>query len=160
MVTGLPKQFHVSIKHRNHLGAMTKDVMIVQNDICEADFTTMALDDFFTHSGYDSLAVTTVGGHRALHAGNANTDNKVKYDGGNNDQLVILSEVILHPDNNSQIFNFGNASGYHRGDINMDGLVKFDGARNDRFVTQFIVFFYPLNETKLNNFNNMIEQMP
>jgi len=159
-VTGLPKQFHVSVKHRNHLGAMTADPMNVQSNICEADFTKMDLGEFFTHDGYEDLAVTTVGGKRALHAGNANADGKVKYDGGTNDQLVILSEVILHPDNNAQIFNFGNAAGYHRGDINMDGIVKYDGARNDRFVTQFIVFFYQLNDTKLNNYNNMIEQIP
>jgi len=159
-ITGLPKAFYISIKHRNHLGAMTAEPMVVHSNFCEADFTTMGLAEFFTHSGYENLAVTTVGGRRALYAGNANTDGKVKYDGGSNDQLVILSEVILHPGNTTNIFNFGNADGYHRGDINMDGIVKYDGARNDRFVTQFIVFFYPLNDTKLNNFNNMIEQMP
>jgi len=159
-VTGLPKAFYISIKHRNHLGAMTADPMLVHSNTCEADFTTMTPSDFFAHDGYENLSVKTVGGMQALHAGNANSDNKVKYDGPSNDQLVILSEVILHPDNSSRIFNFGNAGGYHRGDINMDGIVKYDGARNDRFVNQFIIFFYPLNSTRLNNYNNMIEQIP
>ncbi len=159
-INGLPKEFLIAIKHRNHLGAMTATPLSMENNIIKVDFTNLPLVDYFTSPGFDSLAVTTIAGKRALWAGNANASCQVKYDGSNNDRLSVLRNVIFFPDNEGQILNFSNAKGYFSGDINMDGTVKYDGIRNDRFINQFIIFFYPKNETKLNNFNNMLEQLP
>lgn len=93
------------------------------------------------------------------YAGNANYDNKIKYDGVNNDRQTMGSQVLSDSGNTGQVLNF-NAEGYLSGDINMDGTVKYDGVGNERQVMQNSVITYPLNTGNLNNYNNMIEQIP
>ncbi|MEM6316095.1 MAG: Ig-like domain-containing protein [Bacteroidota bacterium] len=157
-----PLNFFVSVKHRNHLGAMKKSPVQTVNDTARVDFTTLPLDNFFTHSGYDSLAVTTMSGKRALWAGNANIDVKSKYDGATNDRIIIGNNTLSFRQNVLLNLNFGNAFGYFQGDVDMDGIVKYDGANNDRIRLQNILLNYPLNfrNLRINNFNNMIEQVP
>ena len=161
-VFDLPTSFYLSVKHRNHLGAMFSNPLIVEMGSVTADFTTATNADLYNNSGYDGYEQAIVGGKRALWGGNANADGKTKYDGPVNDRNVIVANVLLHPTNNSQIFNFANAVGYYPGDVNMDGKAKYDGSFNDRVIIQNIVLLYPLNfnGNQLNNFNNMLEQLP
>ena len=157
----LPGTFFMSIKHRNHLGALCTNVLTVANAAVALDFTSLGNDDLFSNPGFSGqVAMTTVGGVRALYTGNANFDDRIKYDGAQNDTQIAASQVLNHPHNAGVILNYANAEGYYSGDINMDGLVLYDGANNDRQFILNTVLTYPLNQNLLSNYNGLLEQMP
>ena len=161
VVSGLPGTFMVSIKHRNHFGALYNQVLTATNQAVSLDFTTLTDADLYVLPGFTGQeAMATVGGVRALYSGNANFDTQVKYDGLANDRQVSASQVLSHPGNASQILNFANATGYSSGDVNLDGKVLYDGANNDRQLILNIIVTYPLNTNILANYNGMFEQLP
>jgi len=159
-IVGLPPSFYVAVKHRNHLGAMTASALTPMAGSLVVDFTTMGDADLYNLAGYDGLEMTTMSGKRALWAGNANGDNKVKYDGSANDRIRLANDVITHPSNSGFNLNFDNAIDYLQGDIDMDGKAKYDGGSNDRILIQNIALTYPLNTLTLNNYNDLLEQLP
>ncbi|GAB5552916.1 MAG: hypothetical protein Sapg2KO_25070 [Saprospiraceae bacterium] len=153
--------FFVSIKHRNHLGVMSALPITAVNDVLSVDFTTLNDNAIFNQVGYDGAEQATVNGIRALWAGNANLDAKVKFDGAGTDRNAVLAGVIAFPGNSENAFNYDLAIGYFLGDINMNGKVKFDGAGNDVvFIQAIIQQLYPLNNTNALNYDLMIEQLP
>lgn len=161
VVAGLPATFKVSVKHRNHLGALCNQTLTAVNQQVTLDFTTLTDANLFALSGFTGqVAMATVGGVRALYCSNANFDAQVKYDGLANDRQVAASQVLSFPANASQILNYANATGYFSGDVNMDGKVLYDGANNDRQIILNIIVTYPLNTNVLANYNGMFEQMP
>ena len=162
VVSNLPGTFKISIKHRNHFGAMGANTVTVSNANATLDFTTLTGTALYSLPGNTSnISMATLdGGVRALYAGNANLDVKTKYDGVTNDRQVIGSQVLSYPGNSGLVLNYSNATGYFSGDINMDGKALYDGANNDRQLILSIVINYPLNTSDLNNFNDMIEQIP
>lgn len=159
-VKGLFGQLFVIVKHRNHLGAMTATPISIIGKSLTADFTTMTdLNLYHKSIFYDGLEQTSLHGKNALWAGNANADNKIKYDGSFNDRIILAAEIITSPPNIDQNLNYNNAIEYHQGDINMDGKAKYDGSQNDRIILQYILHTYPNNSSYLNNYNLMIEQI-
>jgi len=159
IVGGLPANFFVTIKHRNHLGAMTGKPVQVSNEAATADFIRMIDADLYHNVGYDTLAMTTMGGKNALWAGNANANIQTKYDGVMPDRMIIANNILLDGGNQLEALNF-TAKGYYMGDLNMDGETKYDGAQNDRLLIQYFILTYPLNTEKLRNYNDMLEQLP
>ncbi|MEM6316090.1 MAG: Ig-like domain-containing protein [Bacteroidota bacterium] len=159
-ILGLPASFHVAVKHRNHLGAMTANVLTPTMGNLVVDFTTMGDADLYHFGGYDGLEMTTMSGKRALWAGNANADNKVKYDGGANDRIKLANDVLTFPANSGFNLNYDNAIEYLQGDIDLSGKAKYDGGSNDRILIQNIVLTFPLNTLTLNNYNDLLEQLP
>ncbi|QEE48048.1 hypothetical protein FUA48_00170 [Flavobacterium alkalisoli] len=163
-LTSMPETFYVSVKHRNHFGAMTSGPVTASMGSVTVDFTTIT-DAQLYHlpASPDNVAMNNINitGYvgRALYAGNANYDTKIKYDGVNNDRQTMGSQVLSHVNNTGQVLNY-EAVGYLSGDINMDGKIKYDGINNERQVMQNSVLTYPLNTSLLNNYNNMIEQIP
>ena len=156
---GLPADFFVTVKHRNHLGVMTGQPIKVTNEAAMVDFITIADADLYHAVGYDSLAMTTMLGKNALWAGNANADAKTKYDGTMPDRMIIANNILLDGNNQLEALNF-TGNGYYMGDLNMDGKTKYDGAQNDRLLIQYFILTYPLNTEKLRNYNDMLEQLP
>ena len=69
IVTSIPRSFFVSVKHRNHLGAMTGTEVPIVNEMAIVDFTTISHTDLFYQTGYDTLAMTTIIGKKALWLG-------------------------------------------------------------------------------------------
>lgn len=161
LVVSLPSTFRISIKHRNHFGALYNQALTATNQAAALNFTTLGNGDLFALSGYTGQqAMATVGPVRALYTGNANFDGQVKYDGLANDRQVSASQVLSFPGNASQILNYANATGYFSGDVNMDGKVLYDGANNDRQLILNIIVTYSLNTNTLSNYNGMSEQVP
>ncbi len=162
MLDNLPDSFFVAVKHRNHLGTMTAKEVLPLNSTATVDFTSMPLADYFTNPGYDTLAVTTMQGKRALWAGNTNKDAKTKYDGSVNDRIAIGFDILTDGLNNPSILNYANTMGYLQGDVNLDGRTKYDERANDRILLQNIVLTYPLNfyGSLVNNYDRLLEQLP
>lgn len=161
LVVSLPATFRVSVKHRNHFGALYNQALTAVNQAVALNFTTLSDTDLYAASGFTGQqAMATIGGVRALFSGNANFDGQVKYDGLANDRQVSASQVLSYPGNASQILNYANANGYFSGDVNMDGKVLYDGTNNDRQFILNVIVTYPLNVNILANYNGMSEQMP
>ncbi|MES2777755.1 MAG: Ig-like domain-containing protein [Bacteroidota bacterium] len=167
----LADNYFVAVRHRNHLGVMSATALPVSSFNCSTvvDFTTMT-DAGVWHNPatpqYDGLEMALVTNTatnttlKALWAGNANTDNKVKYQGGANDRTLIQSDVVNYPTNTTLNVNYDLGYGYHRGDINMDSKVKYQGGGNDRTLLQSLVLGYLLNTTINVNYDLFLEQLP
>jgi hypothetical protein len=128
--TVTPWQYHVSIRHRNHLGVMSAGVIELTSNPVVVDFTNPTLELY----GQNPCKVS--GTTRSLWLGDSNRDKKVTYQGPNNDILSLFSIVLNDPDN---VFHNANhiVYGYWLTDSNMDGAAIYSGPNNDRS-TSFI----------------------
>jgi len=144
MLSGLlPGSYHVSVRHRNHLGVMTATpVTITGGSVPSIDFTKPSTTVFGKQS-----RITASGGTVALlWAGNANTDTRAIANGPSNDTGVILGDVLLAKENLSVSTNYRMA-GYQTTDINMDGITIFAGPSNDVNMLLGNVLLHPGNST-------------
>ncbi|MES2777314.1 MAG: hypothetical protein V4722_24260 [Bacteroidota bacterium] len=167
----LNDDYYVAVRHRNHLGAMTALPKPATTFNCSSvvDFTTMTDAQIWHNPAtpqYDGLEMAQVTNtitnttYKALWAGNANTDNKVKYQGGTNDRTLIQSNVIDFPGNVSLNINYDLAFGYFKGDINLDSKTKYQGGANDRTILQSLVLGFLLNSTLNINYDLFVQQLP
>ncbi|CAN1578545.1 hypothetical protein MCERE19_04362 [Spirosomataceae bacterium] len=157
------ESYYVSVKHRNHLGAMTAGAIAMTVTGTLVDFTTMTAVQTYNLPGYDGFEQVDVNGKMALWAGNTNAKIKVKYVGVDNDQIPVFSQTVNYVTNTTEQYNFDFATPvYLYGDINMDAKVKYRGPNND---TSFIFFnvitkYALLNTGALYNYDLFIEQLP
>jgi hypothetical protein len=158
------ESYHVAVKHRNHLGVMTSESVIFTSIGTVVDFTIATAADLYDLPGtvnYDGVEQITTNGIQALWAGNAITDNKVKYQGPSTDNTPILVRVLTDPGNTSPTYNFNNSTGYDLSDINMDGQTKYQGVNNDpSYIFLNVLFNYSLNTGGLYNYDLLVEQLP
>jgi hypothetical protein len=156
-------EYHVALRHRNHLGVMSANTIFLNLVGAPCDFTNGSVPEFNfgIQNGidYSTLAQKNINpGVRGLHAGNSDPDNKIKYQGTGSDRNAILTQVLNHPGNTLFEFNYNFATGYFSGDINMDGQVKYQGSGSDSNILLTNVLTYTINTTPI--FDFMIEQIP
>jgi hypothetical protein len=111
--------YHVAVRHRNHLAAMTNSPVALNRIPATIDLRAPLTPT------WGSEARKLVGNTMLLWSGNTVLDNSVKYTGSQNDRDPILVNVGSTTPNNS-------VPGYHRDDTNLDGIVKYTGSGNDR----------------------------
>ncbi len=114
-----PGPYHVAIRHRNHLGAMSAaplEVSVAQRSYRLSDGSTPA---------YGTEALKTIGTAKALWAGNTAWDGALRYVGEGNDRDPILVAIGGNVPT-------ATATGYLATDVNMDGKAKYVGDGNDR----------------------------
>ena len=109
-------QYHVSIKHRNHLGTMTLIPINMTNGI------TL---DFSNINTWGTDGMVSIGSIKALWAGDVNFDGVLKYTGNGNDRDLILSRIGGTTPTDVTI-------GYFSEDLNLTGTTKYTGQDNDR----------------------------
>jgi hypothetical protein len=113
--------YHVSIRHRNHLGCMSSSTYTFNGSTVSVDFTNPSTSTWGTN------AQKTIGSVHALWPANSYfADHVVKYTGANNDRDAILNR-LGGTDPNATVTNI-----YAVEDVNMDNVVKYTGAGNDR----------------------------
>lgn len=155
------QQFFVAVKHRNHLGAMTATSHTLTEAGTLVDFTSMDYADLYHRNGYsDGTEMVTIGGVKALWAGDANRDGTLKYQSAPSDFNEILNQLLGFPGNTTDLHNYGAAFGYFSGDINMDGKLVYQGQHTDGFQLFGNFYSYPLNTNKLYNYALFVEQLP
>lgn len=120
-----PGQYHVSVRHRNHLGVMTADNFSLSNATTLVDFSSPAVPLYGTNP------TAIIDNFRAMWVGDANRDKKVIYQGPGNDILKLFTYVLYAPGNTNVNPNFMEL-GYSTTDLNMDGYTIFSGPNNDR----------------------------
>ena len=114
-----PGNYHVSVRHRNHLGCMTATAVALSS----ASGTIDLSDQNTATWGND--ARKAIGNVRVLWAGDVDPDGVIKYTGANNDRDPILVRI-------GGTVPTSVANGYHPEDVNLDGAVKYTGPDNDR----------------------------
>ena len=114
-----PGNYHVAVRHRNHLGCMTASPIAISGTPAVVDLRTSATATWGTDARYSN------GTLRALWAGDANGDGLLKYTGSSNDRDPILVQI-------GGTVPTATAAGYHRTDVNLDGTIRYTGANNDR----------------------------
>jgi len=112
--------YHVVLRHRNHLAIMTATAIPLDAEPEMLDLRTAAV------STYGTNARVNLNGVMALWAGDATGNGTVKYTGAGNDRDPILTAVGSTTPNNSV------SNAYDRRDTNLDGVIKYTGSANDR----------------------------
>lgn len=111
--------FHVIVRHRNHLGIMTAAAAALSAAPVTVNFKV------FGTATYGTNARRNVSGTQVMWAGDCNSDGTLRYTGTNNDRDLILTTI-------GGSVPTSTLSGYHTEDVNMDGAVKYTGTANDR----------------------------
>ncbi len=111
--------YHVAVRHRNHLGCMTSTTRSLSALATTVDFRTTLT------TTYGTSARKTVGSAQVLYTGNAKLDAQLKYTGSNNDRDPILVRVGSTTPNTT-------VAGYFIEDVTLNGVVSYTGTVNDR----------------------------
>ena len=115
-----PGSYHLTIRHRNHLGLSTELINFTAGNN-NFNFTTATDATLFG----TAAAFTTMNGKTLLIGGNANSNLNVRYNGPANDRDAILAFLGAN--------ETGLTAGvYTAQDVNMDGTVRYNGPANDR----------------------------
>ncbi len=158
------QSYYVSVKHRNHLGAMTAVAIPMTATGTTVDFTSMTSAQLWNNTTqYDGYEQVDVNGKMALWAGNTTADIKVKYVGVGNDQVPGFSQALGYSGNTGQQYNYDFATPvYLSGDVNLDAKVKYRGPNSDPTFIFFNVItkYAGLNVGALYNYDLFLEQIP
>lgn len=119
-ISAVPGNYHVAIRHRNHLPVMTLNPVAFGTAPVSLNFTSAAL------ATYGSNAQRADGGVFQLWPGDVTVNSQVKYTGSSNDRDPILVAVGSTTPNNTL------SGQYSAKDVNLDGSVKYTGSNNDR----------------------------
>jgi hypothetical protein len=117
--------YHVAIRHRNHLGCMTAAPVALGAVPVTVDLASVALVVYGTN------ARKAVGGAfpaQVLWSGDVTGDRVLRYTGAANDRDLILQRI-------GGVIPTNTVDGlYLLEDLNLDGTVRYTGAANDRDV--------------------------
>jgi hypothetical protein len=124
-----PGNYHVIVRHRNHLPVMQTFSVPLTATATTIDFRSSGLSCFTRPTPYGDLPRKTVGTTRTLWSGNVDQfgplPRGIYYTGLGNDRDPILQAI-------GGVSPTATITGYHRADVNMDGVVKYTGVNNDR----------------------------
>jgi hypothetical protein len=111
--------YHIALRHRNHLGMMTATPVTLTGTSTVVDFRMPSTATFGSEARKD------INGTMVMWAGNVIPDDRLKYTGAANDRDPILVRI-------GGVVPTNTVSGYWPEDVNMDGIVKYVGLGNDR----------------------------
>lgn len=137
--------YHVGLRHRNHLGVMTRDAIPLSDTTASIDFSSPLLAVAGEH------ARQQVGGKALLWSGDVNHNNNLIVSGPNNDSNTLLGSVLHAADNVSGSSNFL-LRGYADTDLNMDGVTLYVGPGNDSNLLRRNVLQHPANTSMATNY--------
>ena len=138
-------QYYVSVRHRNHLGVMTKVPVALDT----ASLATLIDFSKASTATYGAAAQYIEGATAMLWAGDINADNRLFNVGISNDLLELMSAIIDDPANGA---SDGNKNlnhilyGYSSTDVNLDGYSIFAGPNNDVLIPMLNVALHPNNQ--------------
>ncbi len=145
--------YHVAVKHRNHLGVMTANPVAVSATTPLIDLTLPSTLVYGTNSRQ-----LTGAGVALLWAGDAKNNGQVIAAGPNNDRNELLETIFLAAGNSSYAANYI-VAGYRATDLNLDGVALAAGPDNDDNLILSTVFLHPDNSADATNFI-VEEQLP
>ncbi len=165
----LPGSYYVVVRHRNHLGIMTRNALPLSSTTTTVDFRNPNTP-IFTYTGTSSYTLNAINQAQvivqqgvAMWAGNCFADNAgssphnlIIFQGTNNDVNTIYQQIITNPLSSP----FFKLKGYSTGDVNLNGEAIFQGTNNDvEFIYQNVINNHPGNGLKV-PFFTIREQLP
>jgi hypothetical protein len=128
--SSVPASYYVSVRHRNHLGAMTAGAVALAHTGSLVDFTLLSTPLWDDGTNLDGLEQVTINAKYALWAANTNIDAGVVFAGQFNDKDAVFNQTDQAPGNilRSQTYIL---NGYHTGDVNLNARAIFAGQNND-----------------------------
>ncbi|MFK7979143.1 MAG: carboxypeptidase-like regulatory domain-containing protein, partial [Saprospiraceae bacterium] len=139
--------YYITIRHRNHIGISSQNAYTFGlNTIPKIDFRNVFTA---TNGNYSSIKMSNT---NAQWAGDTNGDEKIIYQGPNNDPSQMFYSVILDKKNSHYLTNYI-SRGYLVEDFNMDGITIYQGPNNDRSLLLYnTIFAHPNNRNFITNF--------
>ena len=155
--TAASSSYYVVIKHRNHLGMMSANTIVLSETTTVVNFT-----DSTNEITYGTDAQSTYGmpsGKVGMWAGNTDENTQVRYQGSGNGANTIKDEVLADSGNtsNSNLYSF---SGYDTADVNLNGTIRYLGAGNDSNSIKDVMLAHPNNQSSPSNLFIILEQLP
>ena len=142
---GLAGDYYLSVRHRNHLGIMTKSPISIASGttaIVDMRSTNPLVSNYMAVSGVHP--VDTMGTNVVMWGGDANSNGIVTFHPGKflSDRDAVFFEIFKDPINRTSYNHI--RKGYFNGDTNLDGDVKYQGPKNDLDRLMFFnVLSYP-----------------
>ncbi len=112
--------YHIALRHRNHLGVMTARAQVLGGVLRSCNFMNGSVA---LHGA--EAATVLLGGIQCLPAGDATWNGRLRYMGAGNDRDPILTRV-------GGSTPTATALGYFREDTDLNGVVRYTGSGNDR----------------------------
>lgn len=154
-----PNSYFVAIKHRNHLGVMSRTALPLTSATTLVDFRKVATPTFrLTQTVVDQAQVVVQQGV-AMWAGNVLRDGRVVYQGTGNDVNSVY-QAIITPAANTLLSPFFKNRSYNLGDVNLNGETVFQGTGNDVEFIYLNVFGNHPGNVLGQNFFIIREQLP
>jgi len=145
--------YYVAIRHRNHLGVMTASPVAITTSGTTIDYRKPSTATYVIAAQSIHQSQVNVLQGKALWAGNALPDNKVVYQGTENDSEAIRMKIMNAPGNQTLMLPIYLLTGYYPEDVDMNGTVVYAGTGNDvEFIYQNIIKNHPGNLLLQNNF--------
>lgn len=132
----------VGLRHRNHLGVMTAEPLLLNDTATLLDFTSKQT----LVAGEDGRA--EVNGRMLLWVGDLQHDKRIITQGPGSDANSVYEGILSNKNNTGYNMNF-QFSGYNPLDLNMDGRIIFSGPNNDAT----LLFANTLSHPKNGGFN-------
>lgn len=139
--------YHVMVRHRNHLAAMTATPVTLSTSLTAVDFTDPATATY----GSQAQRIHPIALRAMLWAGDADGNGYITGAGAGNDATEILRVVLTAPGNVAYNHTYI-ATGYLTADLNLDGQVIASGGNTDTAVLLANVVQHPLNALFAANF--------
>ncbi|WP_298418426.1 hypothetical protein [uncultured Kordia sp.] len=149
--------YHITIKHRNHLGIITNaSIVFLEGLPTTVDFTNQASQITFGSNAQTSFGMPT--GKVAMWTGNVNGDTIIQYSGTTPDAPSILSAVL------NDVGNFLNfptyvINGYNTNDLDLDRKTQYAGTSPDAPIILQNVLAHPGNFLNFSTYL-ITEQLP
>ena len=131
--------YHIAVRHRNHLGIMTQDAVALSSAYTLVDFRNGSTP---THGSNAQKQLES--GMFGMWSGDVNSDGQIVFQGIGNDPNSVFFKVLNDPNNTN-----GNASivinGYLPEDVDLSGKTIFQGGNNDLNKIFFDILVHPEN---------------
>jgi hypothetical protein len=138
--------YYVVIRHRNHLGVMTKTPIALSSmTSTSVDFRLKSTPTYSTNARLERDI------DAILWAGNANLNRNIIANGPENDASTVLSSILVAKGNELLNTNYI-LTGYLNSDLDLSGAVIFSGPDNDINILVGNVLLHPNNSTFSGNY--------
>ncbi len=148
--------YHVVIKHRNHLGIMSASAIALSSTATTIDFTDVDMNTYGTHAQID--VSFTGAGPMAMLGGDADGNGFVNIS-GTGDSGKLSTKLYSEPDNTAFSLSYTGIEGYYNEDLDMDGNVLYS-AGGDFTQLQTMLYTHPGNTGFSLSFSGYTTQLP
>ncbi len=145
--------YFVCVRHRNHLGAMTNEVVYFSsNNIAQVNYNTA--------NTWGDEAMAQLGNNKkALWCGHTDNNQKVSFQGPTNNPNDVFFSILTTLGNANNSANYIQDNVYIAEDVNLDGRVIYQGNGSDVNTIFFSILQHPENTTPQTNYI-IYQQLP